>query len=192
MSPPTAALLAQGVFLIGLALLVRPLALAWLRRERLWRVVASGNMLIMTIYCWHPVAIGLMVGVVRLVGLRPPAADSPMWGFALVGWVTGCAVCTATMVVAFGRVERRCTLPPATATSTVLAALAAAVGLYLLSQVGLDDLTTFHSRPVVGVPVSAAGALLLLAVAALVLLRRPAAGRSRSGPGSHQPKPRRR
>jgi len=179
MSPPTAALLAQGVFLIGLALLVRPLAVAWLRRERPWRVVATGNTVIMTIYCWHPVAIGLTAGALQLGGLRLPEAGTPMWGLALVGWVSACAVCTATMVLTFGRVERRCALAPATATATapVLAALAAAVGLYLLSQVGLDDLTTLHTRPVGGVPVSAGCALLLLAVAAVLLLVRPG-GRS--------------
>jgi peptidoglycan/LPS O-acetylase OafA/YrhL len=171
MSPPTAALLGQGVFLIGLALLVRPLALTWLRRERPWRLVATGNTVIMTIYCWHPVAIGLMAGALRLGGLRLPGADTPMWGLALVGWVAGCAVCTVTMVLAFGRVERPRDPPPARTTPTVLAALAAAVGLYLLSQVGLDDLVTFHTRAVHGVPINAGCALLLVAIAAALGIR---------------------
>jgi hypothetical protein len=75
------------------------------------------------------------------------------------------------MVLAFGRVERPRDPPPARTAPTVLAALAAAVGLYLLSQVGLDDLVTFHTRAVHGVPINAGCALLLVAIAAALGIR---------------------
>ncbi len=163
MAPPTLPLLSQGVFLIGLVLVLRPVGLAWLRRERVWRLVAGGNAMAMTVYCWHPVAIGMVQAVFIGTGVRLPAATTPGWPVVMLGWLVACAVCCALPVGLFRRVERYRPPVKGPTAPAVIGGLAAAFGLYLLSQVGLDELTRLPVRSVDGVPVTAGMALALLA-----------------------------
>jgi fucose 4-O-acetylase-like acetyltransferase len=170
MAPPTLPLLTQGMFLIGVALLLRPVGLAWLRRERAWRVVSAGNAMVMTIYCWHPVAVGMVQAVLVVTGVRLPAATAPGWPVVMLGWLAACALCCALPVSIFRRVEHYRAPVHGAAALPVLGGLAAAVGLYLLSQVGLDGLTSLRVQTVYGVPVTAGMALALLAAGTVLAL----------------------
>ncbi|OZM78043.1 acyltransferase [Pseudonocardia sp. MH-G8] len=144
-APPTLALLAQSLFLVGTALLLRRAGSALVARPRAWFAVASGNSVIMTLFCWHLTACYLVQGVLLVVDARLPAADTVLWFPALAGWLVACSLACVGLVALFRRVEQR---PGARARGTVATpavlagALAAAVGLFAVSETGLGGLVT--------------------------------------------------
>ena len=69
MSPPTVALLAHAVWLIGLVLLVREPVSRWLRRPRVWRNVITANGLAMTAFLWHLTAMFAATALIPAFGL---------------------------------------------------------------------------------------------------------------------------
>ncbi|HWN34720.1 MAG TPA: acyltransferase [Pseudonocardia sp.] len=169
-SPPTLALFTQSLFLIGAALLLRPAGTALVRRPRVWFVVAAGNTMIMTIFCWHLTACYLVQGALLLTGVRLPAADTPMWLLALPGWLTACTLVCAVLVLAFRRFER--SRPPASVRTgaAVAGVIAAAVGLFLVSETGLDGLVAWRAETAAGdLPLHASVALGLVAAGVLLL-----------------------
>jgi hypothetical protein len=166
-SPPNLALLAQSLFLVGTALLLRRAGTALMDRPRAWFVVATGSSMIMTVFCWHLTACYLVQGVLLMVGAQLPAADTPLWFPALAGWLTACSLACVGIVALFRRFERvapgrgSVRMPVA-----VAGTLAAAVGLYAVSKVGLDGLVTEQ-----GLPGAVVVPLVLVAAGALVLRR---------------------
>jgi hypothetical protein len=153
-APPTLALLAQSLFLVGTALLLRRAGRALVARPRAWFAVASGNSVIMTLFCWHLTACYLVQGVLLALGARLPAADTPLWFPALAGWLIACALACAGLVALFRRVEQRPVARvrgPVATPAVVAAALAAAVGLFAVSETGLVGLVTAHGLPGVAV-----------------------------------------
>ncbi len=166
-SPPNLALLAQSLFLVGTALLLRRAGSALMDRPKAWFVVATGSSMIMTVFCWHLTACYLVQSVLLMVGARLPAADTPLWFPALAGWLTACSLACVGIVALFRRFER--VAPgrgPVRTPVAVAGALAAAVGLYAVSKVGLDGLVTEQ-----GLPGAVAVPLVLVAAGALVLRR---------------------
>jgi hypothetical protein len=168
-SPPNLALLAQSLFLVGTALLLRRAGRALMERPRAWFAVAAGNTVIMTVFCWHLTACYLVQGVLLMAGVRLPAADTPVWFLALAGWLAACSLACLGIVTLFRRFE----LPAASLVRgsvewpvVVAGTLASAVGLFAVSKVGLDGLVTEH-----GLPSAAAVALGLVAAGALALHR---------------------
>ncbi|MHA6624918.1 acyltransferase family protein [Pseudonocardia sichuanensis] len=168
-APPNLALLAQGLFLVGTALLLRGAGTALANRPRAWFVVATGSSMIMTVFCWHLTACYLVQGVLLAVGARLPAADTVLWFPALAGWLVACALACVGLVALFRRFER----PPASLvrgavrTPAVLAGtLACAVGLFAVAETGLDGLVSEH-----GLPGAAAVPLVLVAAGAAALRR---------------------
>jgi hypothetical protein len=140
-APPTLALLAQSLFLVGAALLLRPAGNALVARPRAWYAVAAGSSVIMTVYCWHLTACYAVQGVLLALGVRLPAPDTAWWFAALAGWLVGCSLALVALVALFRRFERpygafaRGTVrPPAVVAGT----LAAAAGLYAVAEAGLD------------------------------------------------------
>jgi hypothetical protein len=168
-SPPNLALLAQSLFLVGTALLLRRAGSALMDRPRVWFAVATGSSMIMTVFCWHLTACYLVQSVLLMIGARLPAADTPLWFPALAGWLAACSLACAGIVAVFRRFERpadalvRGSVP----TPVVVAGtLASAVGLFAVSKVGLAELVTDQGLPgVVVVP------LVLVAAGALALRR---------------------
>ena len=66
MAPPTAALLAQGLALIGVAALLRGPMRRALRRPALWRGVVTAGAFAMTAFLWHLTALlGVLLGDAR-------------------------------------------------------------------------------------------------------------------------------
>lgn len=167
-SPPNLALLAQSLFLIGAALLLRRAGSALMDRPRAWFAVATGSSMIMTVFCWHLTACYLVQSVLLMVGARLPAADTPMWFAALAGWLAACSVACVGLVALFRRFERPADAPGHGSLRTpaaVAGTLASAVGLFAVSKVGLDGLVTDQGLPgvlvVVPLVLVAAGALAL-------------------------------
>jgi peptidoglycan/LPS O-acetylase OafA/YrhL len=141
-SPPTCALLTQSVFLIGLALLLRPAGSAWVRWPKVWLAVAAGNSMIMTIFCWHLSACYLVQGALLATGTRLPAADTGWWLLVLPAWLVACTLVCAGLVVVFRRFERLRPPAPVGPVAAVTGLLAAAVGLFAVSETGLNAATT--------------------------------------------------
>jgi hypothetical protein len=159
-APPTLALLAQSLFLVGLALLLRRVGTAFVARARVWLPVAGGNQVIMTIFCWHLSACYLVQGALLATGARLPAADTPVWFAALAGWLIACSVVCAGLVAGFRRFEAVRTV--GTGRYPVVGLLAAAVGLFTVSRIGLDGLMDGRpAGPLVALLLVAAGYRLL-------------------------------
>jgi hypothetical protein len=169
-SPATLALFTQSVFLIGVALLLRPAGTALVGRPRVWFVVASGNTVIMTIFCWHLTACYLVQGALLLAGVHLPAADTPVWLLVLPGWLTACTLICAGLVVLCRRFERP--HPPAAVRTgaAVTGVVAAALGLFAVSETGLDGLVSWRAGTASGAaPLPASAALALVALGVLLL-----------------------
>lgn len=166
-SPPNLALLAQSLFLVGTALLLRRAGSALMDRPRAWFVVATGSSMIMTVFCWHLTACYLVQSVLLMVGAQLPAADTLLWFPALAGWLTACSLACVGIVALFRRFERVAPGRGSVRTPVAVgAALASAVGLYAVSKVGLDGLVTEQ-----GLPGAVVVPLVLVAAGALVLRR---------------------
>lgn len=175
MAPPTFALFAHGVWLTGVACLSRGPLTRLLARPGPWRVVVVGNSMIMTIFCWHLSAAFLTEGLVMLTGAPIPTAGTTAWWLTVPLWWLACLVCLWPLVRLFQRFERVRPSAPAPSTrrtdiSAVLGVIITAVGLYTVSQIGVDGLFTGAGETVVGVwlPGALAGAVL---VCGMLLLR---------------------
>lgn len=161
-APPTLALFAQSLFLVGLALLLRDPGTAWMRRPRAWFVVASGNSMIMTIFCWHLTACYLVQAAILATGLTVPGAESSAWVVTLPVWLLCCSLVCAGLVAACHRFERSRPVGPGSPRAAATGILCAAVGLFVVSRVGLDGLVD-------GRPWTSAGSLVLVTGGCLLL-----------------------
>jgi hypothetical protein len=177
MAPPNLALLTHAVGIVGLALLVREPVTRWLHRLRVWAAVVLGNSVVMTLFCWHLSAVFIVQGVLLLLGLRPPAAGTPGWWAILPLWVAGCAVPLLGLVALFRRAEQAPTRTlgtgsPARTVAAAVGVVAAALGIFVVSQVGFDGLWVGKVETVSSVPLVAWAGLASLGLG-LVLLRAP-------------------
>ncbi|MFI5908193.1 acyltransferase family protein [Dactylosporangium sp. NPDC051541] len=172
MAPPDVALLAYAIGQLGVVLLLRAPAARWLRRTRVWLTVVYGNGVVMTLFCWHLSAVFVVQGVLLLAGLKPPAAGTAGWWGIFPVWIAACAVPLAALLLLF-RWAERVPAPPPTGAGPVTAAAGvclAAIGVFVVSQVGLDGLFLGASEEVNGVTLAGWMGLAAL-LAGLVLLR---------------------
>ncbi|MFI7540461.1 acyltransferase [Actinoplanes sp. NPDC049599] len=173
MSPPTVALAAHAVWLIGLVLLLREPALRLLARARVWRAVVAANGLAMTAFLWHLTA--AFVVLAAFGGLAVAAPGSVGWWLTRPLWLGAAALVTAVLVAAFRRFdEPRPTV--ITAGSPVRAAVGATLctlGVLGISTVGFGALLAGHSATLLVVPVTAPAALALIALGAGLLRAAP-------------------
>jgi fucose 4-O-acetylase-like acetyltransferase len=177
MAPPDVALLTHAVGLIGLVLLIRRPLERLLQRPRAWAGVVFGNTVIMTLFCWHLTAAFLIQGLLLLLGIRPPPAGTAAWWALLPVWLLSCVVPLVLLVAVFRRAER-VPVPGAgahnVAATTVAATggVLAALGIFVVSQVGLDGLLVGRPERVWALSLPAWPGLAALAVG-LLLLRTP-------------------
>lgn len=195
MAPPTAALLAQGLGICGLAVIARPVMNRVLGRPRVWRAVLSAAPFAMTAFLWHLTALMLVLLTLWTVGVDQPAVASWGWWLSRPLLFAVLLAVTAVIVAAFVRFDRG----PRTATqvgpsagrrSDVAAAPSALLiffGILMVSIVGVDVLgnrpvffLVGEVTPIVGFAVLGAGVGLVLGATAP---KRRVAG---SGPSEDQ------
>ncbi|HET8594270.1 MAG TPA: acyltransferase [Intrasporangium sp.] len=176
MAPPSAALLAQGIGIAGLAVVLRGPAARLLARPDVWAVVLRVAPFAMTAFLWHLTALMLVELGRRAVGLGEPEVASWAWWATRPGLFLILALLTAGLVAVFVRcdqgskplrgpvLERRAWVDPLAA----LAALAIFFGILMVSIVGVDVLGNRpvfflfgDITPVVGFAVLATGLALL-------------------------------
>lgn len=189
MAPPTAALLAQGIGICGVAVVVRPVMARVLSRPRVWRVVVVAGPFAMTAFLWHLTALMTVLLAMRALGVGQPAIASPAWWLTRPLLFAVLAAVTAGLVALFVRFDR----PPRADAAVVatagagaapgaeedrrwvdpVAAVSAGVlffGILIVSIVGVDVLgnrpvffLVGDVTPIVGFAVLAVGLLLLRA-----------------------------
>jgi hypothetical protein len=176
MAPPTAALLAQGIGICGLAVVLRPVMARVLDRPRVWRGVVVAGPFAMTAFLWHLTALMTVLLAMRALGVAQPAVASWQWWLTRPLLFAVLAVVTALLVAVFVRFDRG----PRVATDASpesrrwvdpVAAVSAGIlffGILIVSIVGVDVLgnrpvffLVGDVTPVVGFAVLAVGLLLL-------------------------------
>jgi fucose 4-O-acetylase-like acetyltransferase len=133
MHPPTAVMALLGIGQIGVALLLRRPLLRWLQRPRVFGLVISVNLTIMTIYLWHQPALTLAARLTLPLGFPTPEAGTPGWWTWHLLWLLVPAVVLLGFVAVFGRFER--VAPPPPLAPGVLTAMVS-VGAVLLLGAG--------------------------------------------------------
>jgi len=176
MAPPTAALLAQGVGICGLAVGLRPVMARVLARPRVWRSVVLAGSFAMTAFLWHLTALMTVLLALRALGVVQSPVASWQWWLTRPLLFTVLAAVTGLLVAVFVRFDRG----PRTAADTAaeprgwvdpVAAVSAGVlffGILIVSIVGVDVLgnrpvffLVGDVTPIAGFAVLAAGLLLL-------------------------------
>ncbi|MDC5697594.1 acyltransferase [Intrasporangium calvum] len=178
MAPPTAALLAQGVGICGLAVVARPLMTRVLQRRRAWLAVVRAAPFAMTAFLWHLTGLMLVLLTLWWLGVDQPPVASWAWWLTRPLLFAGLGVVTGVLVGVFLRWDRgprtaatvpavRNHLPDAAA---ALSALVIFFGILMVSIVGVDVLgnrpvffLVANVTPVVALGVLGAGVALLLA-----------------------------
>ena len=152
MAPPTAALLAQGLALIGLAALLRGPMARVLARPRVWRVVVTAGAFAMTAFLWHLTALLLVLLSARALGIGLPEPATAAWWWSRPLWFLLLAVPTGALVaifVRFDRGPRRARGIPGGQPRWVdpLAAVAVAVVVFGVLMVSITGVDVLGNRP---------------------------------------------
>ena len=106
MAPPTAALPAQGLALIGIAALLRGPMGRVLARPRVWRWVVLAGAFAMTAFLWHLTALLLVLLSARALRLGLPEVGTSLWWWTRPVWFAVLTVPTAALVAVFARFDR--------------------------------------------------------------------------------------
>ena len=106
MAPPTAALLAQGLTVIGLAAWVRRPMNDWLSRPSVWQWVVRAGGLAMTAFLWHLTALLATLVVARVLGIALPEPASALWWWTRPLWILVLLLPTAALIAIFLRFDR--------------------------------------------------------------------------------------
>ncbi|WP_107499655.1 acyltransferase family protein, partial [Streptomyces sp. wa1002] len=115
MAPPTLALLAHGLWLVGAVELLRAPAARLLERPRVWRTVVAANGVAMTAFLWHLTAMFGVYGAMLALDVELPAPASAAWWAQVPLRIAFAAALTAGLVAAFRAFERPASAPPGAA-----------------------------------------------------------------------------
>ncbi|MGW7051829.1 acyltransferase family protein [Streptomyces sp. NPDC054887] len=205
MAPPTLALLAHGLWLVGAVELLRGPGARLVARPRVWRAVVAANGVAMTAFLWHLTAMLGVYGAMLALDLPLPAPASGAWWAQVPVRFAAAAVLTALCVAAFRGFERPAPGRPSPDAPGRFAGLAAALGVTLslfgvlgLSMVGFGGLLEGRTAVLVAVRISAPAAV-LTALAGWLLVETagripraravPGGGGGPGGPGGRQEGP---
>ncbi|MFF2863282.1 acyltransferase [Streptomyces rubiginosohelvolus] len=161
MAPPTLALLAHGLWLVGAVELLRAPAARLLERPRVWRTVVAANGVAMTAFLWHLTAMFGVYGALLALDVALPAPASAAWWAQVPLRLALAAALTAALVAAFRTFERPATSAPVQGHGP-LAALGATLcllGVLGLSMVGFGGLLDGRTALLIAIPVSAPAAV---------------------------------
>ncbi|MFJ9573446.1 acyltransferase family protein [Streptomyces bacillaris] len=164
MAPPTLALLAHGLWLVGAVELLRAPAARLLARPGAWRTVVAANGVAMTAFLWHLTAMLGVYGALLALDVPLPEPATAAWWAQTPLRLAAAAALTAALVAAFRTFEYPA--PPSATTpapgSGPLAALGATLcllGVLGLSMVGLGGLLEGRTALLIAIPVSAPAAV---------------------------------
>ncbi|MEV8001624.1 acyltransferase [Streptomyces parvus] len=166
MAPPTLALLAHGLWLVGAVELLRAPAARLLERPRVWRTVVAANGVAMTAFLWHLTAMFGVYGALLALDVALPEPASAAWWAQVPLRLALAAALTAALVAAFRTFERPAAPAtpgtPGTSGTGPLAALGATLcllGVLGLSIVGFGGLLDGRTALLIAIPVSAPAAV---------------------------------
>lgn len=106
MSPPSFAIVALGVWQIGLAMLLRERVGVWLARARVWTATIAVNTVIMTLFLWHLTAYVIAVVILYPIGLGRPVEPTASWWLQRPLWIVAPMLILGLLVAIFARFER--------------------------------------------------------------------------------------
>ncbi|MFG2714056.1 acyltransferase [Streptomyces goshikiensis] len=161
MAPPTFALLAHGMWLVGaVQLLARP-AGAWLARPRVWRAVVAANGIAMTAFLWHLTAMLAVYAAQLALGLSLPAPATAAWWAQVPLRLLAAAALTGVLVAVFRRFEAPAAgaAAPGSGPGAALGVTCCLLGILGLSMTGLGGLLEGHSATLVALPLTAPAAI---------------------------------
>ncbi|WP_098894935.1 acyltransferase [Streptomyces sp. t99] len=161
MAPPTLALLAHGLWLVGAVELLRAPAARLLERPRVWRAVVAANGVAMTAFLWHLTAMFGVYGALLALDVDLPEPASAAWWAQVPLRLALAAALTAALVAAFRTFERPAASAPVQGHGP-LAALGATLcllGVLGLSMVGFGGLLDGRTALLIAIPVSAPAAV---------------------------------
>ncbi|MFD4136607.1 acyltransferase [Streptomyces goshikiensis] len=161
MAPPTFALLAHGVWLVGaVQLLARP-AGALLARPRVWRAVVAANGIAMTAFLWHLTAMLAVYAAQLGLGLSLPAPATAAWWAQVPLRLLAAAALTGVLVAVFRRFEAPAgaAAAPGSGPGAALGVTCCLLGILGLSMTGLGGLLEGHSATLVALPLTAPAAI---------------------------------
>ncbi|MGW9249392.1 acyltransferase family protein [Streptomyces badius] len=172
MAPPTLALLAHGLWLVGAVELLRAPAARLLERPRVWRTVVAANGVAMTAFLWHLTAMFGVYGALLALDVALPEPASAAWWAQVPLRLALAAALAAALVAAFRTFERPATPAPGGGHGPLaasrapgagpLAALGATLcllGVLGLSMVGFNGLLDGRTALLIAIPVSAPAAV---------------------------------
>jgi hypothetical protein len=107
MWPTTAVIGVVALLQTGIAMLVRPALLPWLRRRRVWKVVIAVNAVILTIFLWHMTAKIVVIGAYEALGFELLGAPTAEWWLQRPLWLLAPALLLVPLVVLFAPLELR-------------------------------------------------------------------------------------
>lgn len=195
MAPPSFALLAQGVGIIGLAVVLRPAMAGVLARPRPWKGVLLGGPYAMTAFLWHLTALMLVLLAIRALGITQPPVASGLWWLTRPLLFAVLAIVTAGFVAVFVRFDRGARPVPSRIEETrswvdPLAGVSAFVlffGILMVSIVGVDILGNRAVFFLVGDVTPIVGFAVLAVGLGLLRLTRPRQARDPLASGAASP-----
>jgi fucose 4-O-acetylase-like acetyltransferase len=112
--PPTVCFMLAGIWVIGLAMLLRPAVSRWLDRAGPWRAVIVTNGMIMTLFLWHMTAYLVAILILWPLGFGHEHDSTARWWLERPLWELGPGLLLLGIVTAVGRFERpKSSRPPA-------------------------------------------------------------------------------
>jgi fucose 4-O-acetylase-like acetyltransferase len=152
--PPSLALVALTIWLLGLALLARPLIQSWTGRRR--RLVDQLNGSVLTIYLWHVSALALGAAAVYLLGIPRPDTGSALWWATRPMWLAVMVPFLALFVYGFRRFEVHPAPRPVARhrdhrvrlVALSLAVVSLALGILGFGVSGFDRVVTEHGETI--------------------------------------------
>jgi len=148
--PPSLALVALTVWLVGLALLLRPAAERAMDRPRFRRLVGRMHAVLLTAFLWHVTAITLGAGVARALGAPEPAIGSGLWWALRPAWLVWLLPFFAALVWALGRFEAHPGGRPIADHSAAVAAAGFGVFAVAVGILGFGETGFFPFAPEAG------------------------------------------
>jgi hypothetical protein len=139
--PPSLAMVALTLWLVGLALLLRPAAERWMSRPGAWRWARRVHAVVLTAFLWHVTAIVLGGALARAAGAPEPAVGSGLWWALRPAWLVWLVPFFAVLLWLFRRFEvhpagRRIGDHPVAMAAAGFAVFVVAVGILGFGETG--------------------------------------------------------